>query len=164
MRIAETISFEDFLGDVPVQYKAFVSAAHGLLAADGYRIKIESKASGLFVSYAHPKTKRSILNFFFRKKGFFARMYADNLGRYTEFLSNLPENMEKEIAKASVCKRMLNPQDCNPKCIMGYDFHIRETHYQKCRYNCFQFAVNEESAGVLSAFIQNEIEGRSQGQ
>ena len=32
--------------------------------------------------------------------------------------------MKKEITKASVCKRLINPNDCNPKCAMGYDLKI----------------------------------------
>jgi len=97
-----------------------------------------------------------MLNFLFRKSGLFVRIYADNFSRYTDFLNCLPEKMEKEIAKASVCKRLIDPATCNPKCIMGYDFSIRDNRYQKCRYSCFQFAVNFESVPVLSEFIERE--------
>ena len=148
--------FEDFLSAVPSEYQGFVSKTHEGLTADGYKLKIESKASGLFASYSHPKTKRSVLNLFFRKGGFFARIYADKVNEYAGFLDGLPEAMEKEIAKSGVCKRLVNPADCNPKCVMGYDFHVRDNHYQKCRYSCFQFAVNAESVGIIAAFIENE--------
>jgi len=156
----KAIEFEEFFVDVPDEYKEFMSAKHGILKENGYKLKVERKATGLFASYSHPKTKRSVLNFFFRKNGFYARIYADNHGKYKDFLDNLPERMEKEIAKSTDCKRLIDPADCNQKCIMGYDFYIRSTHYKKCRYNCFQFAVNKESAEILSAFADNEINGR----
>ena len=152
--------FDDFLSEVTPDYREFVANTHELLLRDNYRFKIESKASGLFVSYSHPKTKRSMLNFLFRKSGLFVRIYADIFSRYTDFLNSLPEKMEKEIGKASVCKRLIDPASCNPKCIMGYDFSIRDNRYQKCRYSCFQFAVNFESVPVLSEFIERERKER----
>jgi hypothetical protein len=97
-----------------------------------------------------------MLNFLFRKNGLYVRIYGDNLGKYTDFLDRLPEIMEKEIGKVSVCKRLINPADCNPKCIMGYDFYVKDSRYRKCRYSCFQFAINSGSRPVLSEFIENE--------
>ena len=162
MSAVKAISFDDFLTDVAVQYKDFVLELHDVLIANGYKLKVENKASGPFASYSHPKTKRSILNFFFRKSGFFTRVYADNHDKYADFLNGLTPIMEKEITKSPVCKRLIDPSDCNQKCIMGYDFYIRGTHYQKCRYNCFQFAVNEKSTGTISLFIENEVKGRNE--
>jgi len=155
-----TPQFDDFLSEVAPDYREFVANAHELLLRDNYKLKIEAKASGLFVSYSHPKTKRSMLNFLFRKSGLFVRIYADNFSKYANFLNCLPEKMEKEIGKASVCKRLIDPATCNPKCIMGYDFSISDKRYQKCRYSCFQFAVNFESVPVLSEFIERERKER----
>ena len=152
--------FEDFLAGVDKDYRNFVTNVHEALLRDSYNIKIESKASGMFVSYSHPKTKRSILNFLFRKSGLLVRIYADYSSGYTDLLNRLPEKMEKEIAKATLCKRLVNPGECNPKCIKGYDFFIREKRYQKCRYNCFEFAVNNESLPVLADFIESERKER----
>jgi hypothetical protein len=154
--------FDDFLSKVSANDRKFVSNIHEILLRDGYKFKIEAKSSGFFVSYSHPKTKRSMLNFFFRKNGFFVRIYADNFSEYTEFLNHLPEKMKKEIEKALVCKRLINPDDCNPKCIKGYDFYVNDNHYQKCRYNCFQFVVSSEKISVLSEFIENERKERQQ--
>jgi len=148
--------FEDFLSEVGADDREFVCKIHESLLHDVYRIKIEFKASGFFVSYSHPQTKRSLVNFLFRKGGLFVRIYADHIGKYAGFLNLLPEKMEKEINKAPVCKRLIDPADCNPKCITGYDFLIRDSRYQRCRYCCFQFAVNPESIPVLSEFIENE--------
>jgi len=152
--------FEDFLSEVDKAHRKFVQGVHDSFVRDSYKVKIESKVSGMFVSYSHPKTKRSIMNFLFRKAGLFTRLYADNFAKYTGLLNKLPEKMEKEITKASLCKRLINPDGCNPKCIKGYDFYIRKNHYQKCRYNCFEFAVTDESIPFLSDLIENERKER----
>ncbi|MDR1955050.1 MAG: hypothetical protein LBP82_03770 [Candidatus Methanoplasma sp.] len=149
-------SFEDFLSKVGADRKGFVTDIHDSLTDERYKAKIELKASGFFVSYSHPETKRSILNFFFRKKGLMVRIYADNHGGYKELLNGLPDSMVKEIGKAPVCKRLIDPNDCNPKCITGYDFCIRDEHYQKCRYGCFEFIVADENIRMLSDLIENE--------
>jgi hypothetical protein len=156
----EQYSFSDFISNVNPDYKEFVTKNHEALQKDGYKLKIESKATGLFASYSHPKTKRSILNFFFRKKGFFTRIYVDDIKRHSDFLNALPAQIEKEIAKSGVCKRLVDPETCNPKCMMGYDFYINDNHYQKCRYNCFQFDVNSESMPIITKFVNLECEGR----
>jgi hypothetical protein len=152
----QEFTFRDFLADVNKDYRNFVNDIDKALTQEGYRIKVESKASGMFVSYSHPKTKRSMLNFLFRKKALVVRLYADNTGKYAGFINSLPESMEKEIAKSSVCKRLVNPADCNPKCAGGYDFSVRKNNYQKCRYSCFQFEVNQESIPVLLEFAELE--------
>jgi hypothetical protein len=153
--------FEDFLAEVGAGQKEFVTEIDRALVDDGYKRKVESKASGFFVSYAHPKTRRGMLNFLFRKKGLFARIYPDCLHEYSGFLDTLPEAMEKEIEKSFVCKRLIDPGDCNPKCITGYDFYIKDRHYQKCRYGCFQFGIDAESMPVIADFIEHERDGRA---
>lgn len=152
--------FEEFLSEVEPDYKAFAAKIHEAMLRDGYKVKIESKASGYFVSYSHPKTKRSILNFLFRKKGLFVRIYADNFSKYSDFINDLPEKMEREISKAPNCKRLIDPDDCNPKCIKGYDFFMRDNQYKKCRYACFQLEVNAQSVPAITEFVENEIKER----
>lgn len=154
------LQFEDFLSEVQEDYRKSIMKIHEALLEDGYKIKVESKASGIFVSYSHPKTKRSMLNLLSRKKGHFVRIYADNFHQYADLLGRLTDKMEKEIAKAPVCKRLINSDDCNPKCIKGYDFSIGENHYQKCRYSCFQFEINPESIPVIYDFVENERKER----
>jgi hypothetical protein len=158
----DSFQFEDFLSRVNKDYCEFVSNIHTLLLQEAYKVKVESKASGFFVSYSHPKTKRSLLNFLFRKEKLLVRIYADGLANYSDLLDRISPEMEKEIARAQVCKRLINPEECNPKCIMGYDFKIKGKHYQKCRYNCFQFEVNPASIPVLSDLIENERRERQQ--
>ena len=152
-------SFEDFWADVDPQYRDFVNTIHEALQKI-CKVKVESKANGFFVSYAHIKSKRSLLNFLFRKKGLMVRIYGDNIGKYGDFIDLLPEKMEKEIGKANLCRRLVNPEDCNPKCALGYDFSIRGKRYQKCRYNCFQFEVTPESVPVINEFLAQEQKAR----
>lgn len=152
--------FVDFLANVNPDCKDAVVIIHDTLTGDGYKTKIESKSNGFFVSYSHPKTKRSMLNLLFRKKGLIARIYGDNIGKYPEFLDSLPENMEKEIGKAGTCKRLIDPQDCNPRCVKGYDFFVRGNRYQKCRYSCFQFTMSPESIPAITEFIEKERAAR----
>jgi len=158
-----TFSIDDFLVNVEPGNEGFVKDIHTSSVKDGYKVKIEQKASGFFVSYSHPKTKRSLLNFMFRKKRLMVRIYADNLYRYDSILKGLPENMIDEIRTAHSCKRLIDPNDCSPTCKTGYDFYIGDEHYQKCRYSCFEFAVDEKSIPILSDFIENERMMRRSG-
>ena len=153
--------FEDFLTSVEPEHKYFFTKIHESLIQENYKTKIESKAAGLFISYAHPKTKRSILNFLSRKNGKLVRIYVDSCDKHADLLNALPEKMEKEIAKSGVCKRLTDPTTCNPKCMMGYDFSINGNHYKKCRYSCFTFLVDDESIPVITAFVENEMTGRN---
>ena len=152
--------FEDFLMNVDDNYKEFANKINEILLQNSYKVKIEAKASGFFVSYAHPKTKRSILNFLFRKKGLLVRVYADNCDKYSNVLNGMPQKIKAKIEKASVCKRLISPQECNPKCIMGYDFYIGDDRFQKCRYSCFELDVDSESIPFLHEFITSEIKER----
>ena len=152
--------FDDFLAEVNPDYKGFVTKVHENLTQEGYKVKIESKKSGLSVSYSHPKTKRGMLSLLFRKDALMVRLYADNFSKYADFLNHLPESMEKEIGKATKCSRLIDPNACNPRCAGGYDFNIRDNHYQKCRMNCFQLEINSDSIPVLIDFIENERKER----
>ena len=152
----KSYQFGDFLAQVDPSYKDFVAKIHEDLTQEGYKPKIEAKTSGLSVSYANPKTKRNMLNFLFRKNVPMVRLYADNFNKYADFLNVLPEAMEKEVGKATKCSRLIDPSACNPRCVGGYDLHIRGNHYQKCRMNCFQFEINPDSIPVLANFIENE--------
>ena len=142
---------DDFYKEVEPVHQAFVRDTHEILTTTGgYKTKIESKASGLFVSYSHPKTKRSLLNFVFRKSGLLARLYPDNAS--TRFsMDNLPATMEEELYKAPDCKM------CSEKCTKGNKFLLHGQAYDKCRYNSFLFAVTEESKPVLTGWIEKEV-------
>ena len=154
--------FEDFLLNVEDVYKDFVDNINQKLLKKNYISKIESKASGFFVSYSHPKTKRGILNLLFRKKGLLVRIYGDNCNKYSDLLNKLPENIINQIEKAGVCKRLINPESCNQKCPMGYDFYIGKKHYQKCRNSCFYLEFDTESIPFIVKIIDKEMKEREE--
>jgi hypothetical protein len=64
--------------------------------------------------------------------------------------------MVSEITKANLCKRLIDPNDCLPSCVKGYDFFIGGNHYQKCRYGCFEFFVTDENVTLLAELIEKE--------
>ena len=152
--------FADFLMAVSDSNKDFVTQIHETLTQDGYKIKIEPKAIGFLIIYAHPKNKRSILNFVFRKSGMYIRLYGENCNKYADVLNRLPDSMVKQIEKSSMCKRFTDPQACYPSCPAGYDFFIGEKHFQKCRLFCFLLLVDGESAPLLLEMVEREKEER----
>ena len=85
------------------------------------------------------------------------RIYPEHIQEYQSFLDTLPEKVKKEIKKASVCKRLINPDDCNPKCAMGYSFTLDGEPYQKCRYMAFQPTLSEENNPYIKQFLEKEL-------
>lgn len=154
------MEFQEFLDQVEPEYRQFVRQTHEALVEEGYKFKAEAKASGPFLSYAQPKTRRSLLNLFFRKNGLHARIYANHHGGYAELIDALPEEMERQIAKATTCKQLAHPGQSHTKCAMGYDVVVGGNRYQKCRYACFQFSVDQQSAPVLAELLRRECEER----
>ena len=154
------MNFEDYLLEVDSQYQWFAREFHEYLLGSGCTLKLATAKNGYVVSYTHIKSKRVIMNFVFRKKGLVTRIYGDNVGQYPDILKSLPEKMLKSIEKAPNCKRFENPPRCSPKC-GGYVFAINDTQYQKCRYNCFMFEVDDESIPYITMFLENELKERS---
>lgn len=66
--------------------------------------------------------------------------------------------MKKDIKKGSACKRLIHPNDCNPKCVMGYPFEMDGEQYQKCRYMAFMPALSAENNPHIKLFLENERE------
>ena len=56
------------------------------------------------------------------------------------------------------CKRLINPDDCNPKCVMGYTFALDGEQYQKCRYMAFQPTLSEENNPYIRQFLEKELQ------
>jgi len=153
--------FEDFLMSVNDEYRDFVTTIHKMVIQDGYdKVTISSSKTNLFsVKYTHPKTRRGIVNFTLKKRGFKISVFAANFAKYPDALNRLPESMENQITKTPSCKNIMEPGTCMGKCI-GYDFHINEAHYQKCKFNCFQFNVDAESIPLLLELIERELAAR----
>lgn len=48
--------------------------------------------------------------------------------------------------------------------MMGYDFHMEDTHYQKCRFMAFMPSLNEENYPFIKEFLENEIKVQNRAQ
>ncbi|MCL2363757.1 MAG: hypothetical protein FWC71_03735 [Defluviitaleaceae bacterium] len=156
----EKITYEQFFAVVDPHNQPFVQAIHDQLAQAGCKIAFEPKAIGFMASYKYGKPPKAFLNFVFRKHGMLARIYGECIAQYPEFLQSLPPEMTASIHKAGDCARLIN-DGCSPKCT-GYDFHIGDTHFQKCRYSCFEFLVSPESKPYIQKFIELELKQRQQ--
>lgn len=149
-------NYDEFL-EITGSSRSLVEDINGFLLDNNCKREIKTAKSGFTVSYLLQDTKKTLAVFVCRKTGIKIKIYPQRLNEYMNFLDELPANMKKEIAKASVCKRLLNPDDCNPKCVMGYDFIMDKVRYQKCRYSAFMLTITEESISYIKKFLQNEI-------
>ena len=86
-----------------------------------------------------------------------ARIYTNHIAQYMDFFDTLPDQMVQTIQKAPICKRLLDPSACNPKCSMGYDFMLKGERLQKCRNNAFLFLLSEENRPFVKALLLNEV-------
>lgn len=146
-----------FMATVDERFCSFVSQINEYLTGKGCKCDIKSQKSGYVVSYVLNSSKRTLASFIPRKTGIKLRIYPEHIQEYQNFLDTLPENLKKEIKKTSVCKRLINPDDCNPKCIMGYTFMLDGEQYQKCRYMAFQLTLSEENNPYIQQFLEKEL-------
>jgi len=153
------MNIEDFLIEIKPQYHGFVLSLNNYLTDKGCKIKITTAKNGYLVSYQYGKKKYVLMNFVFRKGELVARIYGNNAVNYIDILESLPESMKKSIHKAGNCKRFEDPPKCTPKC-GGYVFKLEGSELQKCRYFCFMFEVNEETAPYIRTLIEKELECR----
>lgn len=149
--------FQSFLETVDENNQDFVIELHDMLLKHHCKCEIKTAKSGYLVSYILPEPKRTLASFVFRKAGIKLRMYPEHIKEYESFLDHLPEKMKKDIQKASVCKRLVNPEDCNPKCVMGYTFSMNGQEYQKCRYMAFMPFLNEENNPFIKRLLEHEL-------
>ncbi len=154
------ISFEDFLSGVSLDNLGFVQDMHEFLTKNDCGYKIEEAKSGFVFSCVFKKTKKVLFNYVFRKDKMLMRIYADNIGKYVDYLKTLPAEMVREIEKAPDCKRLIDPTKCNQRCPMGFTFELNGTLHQKCKYGCFLLEVKPETQAVLRGFIENELKER----
>ena len=149
-------SYNEFL-EITGLDRDFIEDINNFLLENNCKRRIKAAKSSPTVSYLLQDSKKTLATFVCRKTGIKIRIFPQRLNEYADFLDTLPAKMKKEITKASVCKRLINPNDCNPKCAMGYDFIMDKEHYQKCRYMAFLLSVTEESTPYIKKFLQNEL-------
>ncbi len=149
-----------FMETVDGKFRDFVSQIDQYLTANECKCDIKLQKSGYVVSYVLSGGKRTLATFVSRKSGMKLRIYPEHIQEYQSFLDTLPEKAKKEIRKASVCKRLIYPDDCNPKCVMGYTFVLDGEQYQKCRYMAFQPSLSEENNPYIMQFLEKELQAR----
>lgn len=152
--------FPLFLETVDKRFQDFVKEINDYLAEQGCTCEIKTAKSGYVVSYILSAAKRTLATFVSRKTGMKLRIYPEHIHDYESFLDTLPEKMKKDIRKASACKRLLNPDDCNPKCVMGYSFEMEGQQYQKCRYMAFMPSLSEKNNPYIKQFLEKELLNR----
>lgn len=157
----EKIPFTAFTDAAGPPHREFIEWMHRYMTERGCEVDIKDAKSGFVVSYVHKPKNRTVANYVFRKKGPMLRLYADHIPAYMEALEKWPAPMQKAVQKAGPCKRMLNPEACNSRCLMGYDFILNGERQQKCRYNCFMFLLGDETNPYLKEMVQHEMEIRT---
>ena len=155
---AEKITFEDFIHDLSGHDLDFALDLNHYLLEAGCRANFEAKKTGLLGSYKQKKPVRTIINLLLKKQGLFVRIYGENIHQYQDFLETLSPELIETIDGNGDCKRLVSG-GCSPKC-SGYDFTIAENHFQKCRYNCFEFLVTPTSASMIRSFVEKETNAR----
>ncbi|WP_455581843.1 hypothetical protein [Dysosmobacter sp.] len=150
-------TFNLFLETVDDRFQPLVQEIHHFLIGNHFKCEIKPAKSGYLVSYVSCK-KRTLATFVTRKSGMKLRIYPEHITMYQGFLDTLPDKMKQEVKKASICKRLVNPEDCNPRCVMGYTFELDGERFQKCRYMAFQPTLSEENNPYILQFLKNELD------
>ena len=138
----------------PTAFNRAFQTIHGI-APSFIKYNISPSKSGYLVSYV--RKNKTLASFVSRKTGMKLRIYPEHINEYQSFLDTMPNNIKKDIKKASVCKRLLNPDDCNPKCQMGYTFDMDEEHFVKCRYMAFMPTLSEDNNPYIMQFLEREL-------
>jgi hypothetical protein len=155
-----TIPFSAFVEAAGPEHADFIHALHDYMTEQDCKMELKEAANGYVVSYVHKPSNRTAANYVFRKKGPMMRIYADNVPSYIEILADWPASMKDAVKKAGPCKRLLNPEDCNSRCPMGYDFVLDGQQQQKCRYGGFMFFLDDETKPHLRNMMEREMQER----
>ena len=153
------LGFDAFIATVGDGDKAFVTELHQVFMDKGCKIEVKEAKSGYVVSYI--LNKKTVANFVFRKAGLIVRIYANHVKEYMAFLETLPDAMIQTIQESPNCKRLINPNDCNSKCAMGYEFLLRGQRLQKCRNGAFMFLLCGENNPFIKTFLEQELKACS---
>lgn len=156
-------NYDEFLSAVNPDYQNWVNQMHEFLLKNGCKEEIKPSKSGYLVTYTDKKTNKALFNYVFRKSGLMIRIYGNYANHYVDFIDELPNGMKKSIEKASACKRLINPNTCNSRCAMGYDFIMNGERQQKCRNSSFMFSINDENNLYIKSFVEHELNKRMEG-
>lgn len=150
-------TFKLFLNDIPFECQEFVLELDKYLTEKGSKRTIKTAKSGFVTSYSSPKSGKALLNYVFRKNGVKMRIYAAGIGEYSEILSDLPDNMKKDIIKAGDCKK-LNGLNYSPTCTGGYSFPMDGVAYKKCKNMAFFHSLEEQNFAAIRKLVESEID------
>jgi hypothetical protein len=153
-----SISFEDFLKNVPEEHKSFVSCLHMRLTEQGCTANIKEAKSGCTVSYQW--NKKSVMNWVFRKFGILARIYGDNVRHYESAIAALPPVMQNQMTSSRDCKRLIDPAACSDTCVKGFVYNLCGNSYKKCRNDGMFFLLSDETASHIQTLIEAEVAAR----
>ncbi len=149
--------FTFFLQTVDGRFTDFVMEINNYLTEKGCKCDVKSSKTGYLVSYILTSNKRTLASFVTRKTGMKLRIYPEHISEYQSYLDTLPMKIKQDIRKSSVCKRLINPEDCNPKCVMGYTFTMDGENYIKCRYMAFMPTLSDENNSYIKQFLEHEL-------
>lgn len=155
-------TFMLFLNDIPFECQEFVLKLDKYLMGKGSKRTIKSAKSGFVTSYSSPKSGKALLNYVFRRNGVKIRVYAGNIGKYAEILSDFPDNMKKDIIKSGDCKK-LNGLNCSPTCAGGYSFPMDGIVYKKCKNMAFFHSLEEKKFATIRKLVKSEIDYADRG-
>jgi len=151
----EKITFEQLLLAAAPDEQAYAQELHNYMLENGCKATFEEKKTSLLGSYKFGKPPKTVINLLLKKDGLHVRIYGEHIQQYTGFLQCMTTSMVAAIQKRGDCARLTHG-GCSTKC-KGYDFTIEEERYQKCRYNCFEFLVTEESGSCIMSFVKHEL-------
>ena len=149
--------FKLFLNEIPSECHDFVTELDKYLIDKGCKRTIKTAKSGFVTSYSSPKSDRALLNYVFRKNCVKMRIYAANIKEYEEVLSNIPDNMKKDIIKGGDCKKLIG-LNCTPTCSGGYSFHMDGVDYKKCKNMAFFHSLENRNFSAIKKIIEAEID------
>ena len=89
--MGKSITFEEFFITVPQENQKFVKELHQDLVKHGCTMTIKEAKSGYMAAYLYQK--KTIMNYVFRKKGLFLRLYGEHAKDYEACLDTLPKDM-----------------------------------------------------------------------
>jgi len=152
----EKLSLEQYLERCGNANVDFVQGLHDYMLENKGKVSFEVQKTSWLGSYKYKQ--RSVFNTLIKEHGLKVRIYGENIAAYPDFLQSLPAEMLDAIQQAAACKWLVHGK-CSPKC-GGYDFYIADEHFQKCRYNCFEFLLTETSKPFIKTFIEHEMAER----
>lgn len=150
-------SIDAFIESLPETAQEQAVQIHTLALEHGLTPEVKEAKSGFTVSYTTLKPKKTLAVFVQRKSGVKLRLYPRHLPQLVPFLQTLPPQMKEELQRASVCKRLINPDACNPKCPMGFAYILDGQVQQKCRHTAFMLSVTPETAPFILEFLIRDI-------